>query len=908
MNRFRMDDRVHRLTENLQGTTRNLRSLDRMLDDYRDVGREQRSAVDRLRDDVVRTQDQLRAERLRSPINRDYGSDSEYESSPRRQRRRRRSTVRFADDMNRELHGIHQSVRDLSSDHLRLEDSFNREVDRRDRFDYDTRRTMKEISDNLKRLPQTDPTAVRVEKRLAAIQNELRSDRYALDRHDELHNLSTELRSALSAHQNFMSGQASALDDRLRNQYYSTEAAKHKIESELEGVKRKLDQSEGGKVALQQQVEDLRSQLNRMEQERVRLKMQMDDNRYEDEMKDRRKRQLMEEEKEKDRRHMEKEIAELRGQLARSLSANTEIEELRRGIERSERQRAQLSDHIETLTKDLENREKQTAKLITELKETTDKFEEADRQKIQLGAQHEENTKRLTDTNKELEKTTNELRNTQVALHAAEKKKEEFKGRAQETVRQWKMKVKQLEREVDRHRHGGNQVMQRNEQLVKDLEVHRQQIHHQGIQMENLKRELGDALAVRAAQDEQIRLKDVEINELKSVRMDLDRELRDCRTVADRMENELHSTNSRLATVTEDKNKLEDRLSSIEAAHMLSQDQANQLQQEIKELSSLKAEFAGQLSEANGKLHERENRSANMDGLKRELNEVKVREAHVMQDINRKMKREKAEYEATIQALKTQMAESDISRVKHAEEELFATQNELKRVGELFDTAAVVKGTPNGPSASITDIKSKMKWLRGLLRDKIKHEQKLRQDLREALTCSDSDRNFLLSELAKREEVLDELSIAKQELAMREVDNVVAVEKLQEQILDLTDELELRKIREEEIAKTYEADTQHIIDEMEDLKFVNDNFSTFLKDVREEKAKIEERYVRLQETMRALQDEIKCANLSGLKIEEMERNIHNMRRRSSPKKNHRVRIQENPKKRPHTPPSKLVEA
>lgn len=44
------------------------------------------------------------------------------------------------------------------------------------------------------------------------------------------------------------------------------------------------------------------------------------------------------------------------------------------------------------------------------------------------------------------------------------------------------------------------------------------------------------------------------------------------------MENELHTTNARLATVTEDKNKLEDRFSSIEAAHLLSQDQANQLQ------------------------------------------------------------------------------------------------------------------------------------------------------------------------------------------------------------------------------------------------------------------------------------------------------------------------------------------
>ena len=61
-------------------------------------------------------------------------SDSEYEvSSPvRRRRRPRRSTVRFADDMNRELHDLHHKVRDLSSDHLNLETSFNREVERRD--------------------------------------------------------------------------------------------------------------------------------------------------------------------------------------------------------------------------------------------------------------------------------------------------------------------------------------------------------------------------------------------------------------------------------------------------------------------------------------------------------------------------------------------------------------------------------------------------------------------------------------------------------------------------------------------------------------------------------------------------------------------------------------------------------
>lgn len=42
---------------------------------------------------------------------------------------------------------------------------------------------------------------------------------------------------------------------------------------------------------------------------------------------------------------------------------------------------------------------------------------------------------------------------------------------------------------------------------------------------------------MRAAQDEQIRLKDIEVNELKSVRMDLERDLRDARTVAEKVGN-----------------------------------------------------------------------------------------------------------------------------------------------------------------------------------------------------------------------------------------------------------------------------------------------------------------------------------------------------------------------------------
>ncbi|XP_061174033.1 centrosomal protein of 128 kDa-like isoform X2 [Saccostrea echinata] len=1006
-----MDDRIHRINENLQGTTRNLRSLDHMLDDYRDVTRDQRSAVDRLREDVARTRTQLHEERLRSPGYRHYESDSEYEGSPspsRRRRRSRRSTVRFADDMNRELHDLNSSVRDLSTDQFELRGHFNREMDRRERFDSDTRRTMREISENLKRLPQTDPVAMRVESRLASIQNEMRADRHLGDRYDELANLSSDLRHALREHHHM---QQSAADERIRNQYIQAEAQKHRIESDLDILKRKLDQSEGGKAALQNQVEDLRNQLNRMEQERARVKLQMEEKQYEEELRERRKRRSVEEDKDRERKAMEREISDLRSQLSRAISAGSEAEELRRGIERSERQRAQLSDHIETLTKDLENREKQTAKLITQLKEVSDKYDESERQKGQLIAQFDDTAQRFKDCNKELDRVSTELRNAQQGLQETERKRDEFKGRAQETVRQWKLKVKQLEREVDRHKHGANQLMQRNEQLVKEVEGHRQNLHHTGIQMENMKRELGDALAVRAAQDEQLRLKDVEINELKSVRMDLDRELRDVRTVADRLENELHTVSHRLTQVTDDKNKMEDKLSSIEAAHILSQDQAVQLQQELKEMSALKAEIAAKLSESNGKIHdlkqnfielqhrekaareeskmyqrqlndERENHHVALEAVKRELNEVKVREAHVMQDIQRKMKRSHAEYEATIQALKmelseeksahkiskrneekfrqevdrlaqeiarceednqklsrrlemareefetqekrarsrsprpciklqrkktTQMAETDLSRVKNVEEELLKARNDCKRfqanfeglihemvaeVDALMDiaasgskekqkTVASCKGTSNGPSTALQEIKAKMKWLRGEIRDRIKLEQALKKDLQEALSCNETDRHFLMSELAKRDGVLDELSTVKHELSHREAENLHCVETLQTQILDLTDELELRKIREEELLRQQAMDNKHVIEEIEELR-----------GVQEEKARIEQRYIKLQDTMRALQSELKSANFYGDKIEEIEKNMHNLRK--SPRRKNHVRIQEGP--------------
>ena len=58
---------------------------------------------------------------------------------------------------------------------------------------------------------------------------------------------------------------------------------------------------------------------------------------------------------EEQKKNLERELLDLRQQMTRSIGATSETEELRRGLEKSERQRVQLSDHIEVGTKYLFN-------------------------------------------------------------------------------------------------------------------------------------------------------------------------------------------------------------------------------------------------------------------------------------------------------------------------------------------------------------------------------------------------------------------------------------------------------------------------------------------------------------------------------------------------------------------------
>ncbi|XP_002735713.1 centrosomal protein of 128 kDa-like [Saccoglossus kowalevskii] len=730
-------DSVTALTTTLYDTNRNLREVDRMLGQYRDASDSQSSAINRLRENLARSSDKLKEERLKrsllrdsrplrssdldedipsrryrptSPL-RDYGESGEYS----RRRRRRKASVRFEGEPEEQLHDIHQSVRDISSDQVRLAEDLEREVERRTNLDYEHRRAISQLSDSMRQVGSRaadESVSNRVERRLKEIEDEIRLQRTLKQPPmDSIGMVPADLRQA-------MRSQSIEEDRQLRERMIKSEIEKQHLLSDYETTKRKLDQSEGSRNALKQKIEELEDQLSRSGHDRSELKDKLSE--YASVLEEeglpfsrqaRRERKFHDErqKQEEQKQQLEREIHNLKSQLTKS-SGIRELEEVKQDFVKSERQRAQLSDHMEALNQELTSKEKYQAKLINQLKDVTDKYNDTDQQKQLAMSQLEETQKRLRETNREADLLADKLRDTQRFLEDAERKKDEMKVKAQETVRQWKQRCKKLEKEVDRHKHSSQQLMSRNEQLARENETGKTHSFTNIHRLESLQRELNEALAIRAQQDEQLRIKDIELNETKSFKMDLDKELRDTRAFMDKLDNELQTQIARQAALKEEKMRVEEELITVKSSFQQAQDQLQNHRDEVRELSSEKTELSTRLAEEssrrqdvqcrleesrqqesaareeiakliNDMKREQESHSHSVSDLRREVQEMKAREDQTIQEIARNMKREKAEMEAEIHTMKLSKAD-DKSTIKQLRRQAEKMKLELEKVCE----------------------------------------------------------------------------------------------------------------------------------------------------------------------------------------------------------------------------------
>ncbi|XP_066281176.1 centrosomal protein of 128 kDa-like isoform X8 [Branchiostoma lanceolatum] len=740
-------DRVDRIATSLEDTNRNLRRMDRVLGEYSEVSEEQGTEIDRLRGRLARSAMRLQEERVRRtgtargstmrPSELDMASSGETRryrpTSPLRNyepsvpRRRTGSTVRFLDGGDDDIHEVHQTVRDLTSDQLRMGEDLEREIDRRTRMEQDTQRNLREMSDSLRRSSTSESASERVDRRLQQIQDDMKSQQRQLSRRqEETASMSDRLREAVSGNRTASRrvDMAAESDRIMRERLTDMESRKSQIESELEETKRRLNQSEGGREALMNQIEDLRGQLGHAEKERAKMR----DSLSMAESERTRRRQEQEElassrqrreaeQAETERRRLEDEVRELKSQLSRS-SGISVVEELKQTLDRSERQRQQLSDHLESLSKDLEKSDSKQARLMSQLKETTEQLQDSEHQRESFAVQLEDANKRLRELTRESDRYAEDLRTTRQGKEESDRQTEEIKSKAQEAVRQWKLKCRKLEREVDRQKHGASQMQERNEQLVKENEAMRQQAANSIHQIESLRREMDDTLRIRAEQAEQLKLRDVEVNELKGKNMDLDRELRETRQFMDKLDNELQTQTARSSALADDKRKLEEEVSLMKASYQRAHEETMHLQKDIKDLSTQRLELSSQLAEertqrkalqkARGELEERAQRSQEEAGtlarqldkeqkthvkevsdLQTELQAIKSRESRKEQDLIRRAKRERAELEAEIQTLRVGLEEERAAakllkrQLENAQKDYNTAKEESERLEEL---------------------------------------------------------------------------------------------------------------------------------------------------------------------------------------------------------------------------------
>ncbi|KAM9338959.1 centrosomal protein of 128 kDa [Symphorus nematophorus] len=591
-----ISEKISTLASTLQDTSRNLTKVDRMLGQYRDHTDDQAEAMALLRENLEESISQLQTKRLgrangtrsasgsvstlhTSDLEACSGSDEQrfnptsplrnYTSTPGRRRRSHSASVRFKDASltGEDIHTLHQSLRDLRCDQQRLSDDLDREILRRNRSDIDTRRAMESLTGSMTTSQRQASVSSRVERRLQELEREMHVERGSTERERR-----PEQRAAMSDEPQETSGrwqvQARETDEAMTARLLKAEREKSKMDQELERARRLLEQSEHSRESLVQQVEDMHGELLRMRKEmselqRARLETFQPIAQPHGNHADREEGRGGQ--RGPDRLNLEKEVAELRVQL-QAASVRSDVEELKRTLDRKEKERVQLSLQVEELSSDLARREQQQLRMLEQLRE------------IQSRGQAER-------------------RETEALLQESTRSRDELKTRAQEAVRQWRAKCKRLQKELEEERAEAQFHTDKASQAAREKESSQAQLKALSQQTEAARRELAEILGRLAQREEELRRKDVELSETRQRQLSLEQEIREVREASAALERETQRQAAVQARVEEENQRLEERADTEARRRQRDHDAQAELQAALKQMTSAHAQLAQRLAE-----------------------------------------------------------------------------------------------------------------------------------------------------------------------------------------------------------------------------------------------------------------------------------------------------------------------
>ncbi|XP_023663537.2 centrosomal protein of 128 kDa isoform X1 [Paramormyrops kingsleyae] len=631
--------KIDTLADTLEDTSRNLHNVDRMLGQYRQHTDDQAKSMAALRGDLEDSIQQLRSQRSRgaatahspspstihtSDLEAGYSSEGHryLPTSPLRhhggpesaaRRRSRSASVRFRDPGHQDIHSLHQSLRDLRSDQMQLGEDVDREILQRNRSDLETRKTLEALSDQLRTSQRDESVSSRVEQRLLEMEREMRSSRQALERRPEPRGkVSPELQEVLKKREK-------EEEEAMKNRLLKSERERSKVELELERARRQLDKSEGSQDALLLQVEELRLQLARTEKQSMEVQLQTS-------------RLLAEQRSTTDggdlsRGLLEHEVQELRRQLAGG-GPLREVEELRRTVERKERERAQLSVRVETLSSDLERREQQQLQMLSQLKEL----------EVRSEAEQARVGRSLAEAEAERARVGRSLAEAEAELAQGERRREELRTRAQEAVRQWKGRCKTLERDQEERRREAQRSTDEAQQAAKEKEAAQAQLRALGHQAEGLRKELAEALARLSQREEELRRREEELLESRARLQSVEREAREAQEAARALGAQVELQGPLRDRLCAEKRVLEAQAGAERAALL-------ELQGSVRELSAARAALAERLA-----VEEREEA-----GLRQRLDKAQKEAA----SLGQQLRREKELREQESASLRAELRDSE---------------------------------------------------------------------------------------------------------------------------------------------------------------------------------------------------------------------------------------------------------
>ncbi|CAF1174346.1 unnamed protein product [Adineta steineri] len=552
-------------------------------------------------------------------------TNSRRSSSSNNQRSNSNKGVRFNDDVTgRSLQNLSNDLQSLSTEHGRLKHEISRTTPSKHQkeslhlADSDD----DEVNDSF--LSKNDPLVEeivqsRLDRRLQEIEREMKRDK---NPQGDVRALINEIQLQRKLTTPIQNDEDKIVQARL----LLAESNKQMYESQLLNTKRQLEESEINKNLLVQQVTQLKDQL--MNNEFERNKYTRDDNLLLST--DRRRRT------EPDRHQLDHDyLMQQQLMFSKSVTLN-ELVTFKKELEKSERQREQLSDHLEILVQKCDEKEKLAAKTLLELKEITDNCDTYERQNTKLQNDLSLALEKLEEMTQEAERYAQESMNYQRQSTDSEQKREEFKIQAQETIKQWKAKVKKLEKDVDRHKFGSTQVLERNEQLVKDMENYRAQNITLREQVQKLETDLNDAQTKHSRLEEHFKRNENDSNQFRTLRSSQEAELTTLKSTVHELENQLSTYRQRYSQYEKEKqnlqqllhdeinhrNNLESKLKQSDQDIEIFNSSRSQLQQHAIELENERMDFLQKIKEIE---FERDSLSIQYHSISKTFNDEKTK-------------------------------------------------------------------------------------------------------------------------------------------------------------------------------------------------------------------------------------------------------------------------------------------